>query len=193
MAVEFIPENEMGVVVRFAMDCQEHGWSIGSIGTRFPDAVVCHEGESFRAEFEYRASHFRDHRHDPRECDLIICWLNDWPDCLLPILSLSDWPDFKMRRASDFEKEMMHLRLENSRLKNELRAANIANNPVPIPKRSAKKNAKNVQPSLETGWRIEIIQHGRYWQWRRGSRKNRVSIYGGPISTLPPEWTQKKD
>jgi hypothetical protein len=33
-----------------------------------------------RIEFEFRCSNFRAQRHDPRECDCIVCWRHDWPD-----------------------------------------------------------------------------------------------------------------
>jgi len=37
-----------------------------------------------------------------------------------------------------------------------------------------------------TGWRIEVTRNGKYWQWRRGSGRNRESRYGGKFSMLDP-------
>jgi hypothetical protein len=37
------------------------------------------------------------------------------------------------------------------------------------------------------GWRYEVTGAGRYWQWRRGSGRERQSIYGGAFETLPEE------
>jgi hypothetical protein len=35
-----------------------------------------------------------------------------------------------------------------------------------------------------TGWRIEVLNNGKYWIWRKGSRKQRISAYGGTFRTL---------
>jgi len=92
-----IPENEQGVVALFAMVCVEHGWTILDIGTKFPDASVKRitSGMCYRTEFEFLASNFMDHNHDIDECDLIVCWINDWPGCDIPIISLQAWVDHK--------------------------------------------------------------------------------------------------
>jgi hypothetical protein len=37
------------------------------------------------------------------------------------------------------------------------------------------------------GWRYEVTSNGKYWQWRKGSKQNRISIYGGKFETLPTE------
>lgn len=81
-----IPVNEMGVVVLFA---QQDLFKIVSIQAEFPDAIVELDDVQYRVEFEFRASNFKNHRHDIRKCDLIICWENDWPNCILPVLALA--------------------------------------------------------------------------------------------------------
>lgn len=93
MSTDFVPANEQGVVVVFAAKAQAAGWEFVSISASFPDAVLRKDGEEWRTEFEYRASNFLDHRHDHRECDMVICWENDYPDNPLPTLELSneDW------------------------------------------------------------------------------------------------------
>lgn len=85
----FVPRNEQGVVVLFAMLAKEIGWEFVEIGASFPDAILCKNGEVWRVEFEFRASNFIDHKHDIRECDMIVCWENDYIDCPLPIISLN--------------------------------------------------------------------------------------------------------
>lgn len=90
MSSEFIPTNEQGVIVAFAAQAQGAGWEFVSIGASFPDAVLRKNGELWRVEFEFKASNFLDHKHDHRECDLIICWENDYLDNPLPILALSE-------------------------------------------------------------------------------------------------------
>jgi len=34
--------------------------------------------EEVKIEFEYRSSNFK---HDPSECDMIVCWEHDWKEC----------------------------------------------------------------------------------------------------------------
>jgi hypothetical protein len=89
------PINEQGVVFLFAMVSRELGFNIESVQQGFPDC----EGKYIfdykknlwakaRIEFEYRASNFEQHGHDPNQCDFIVCWLNDWPDCPVNVIEL---------------------------------------------------------------------------------------------------------
>jgi transposase len=89
------PVNEQGVVYVFGMVSRELGFLIESVRTAYPDC----EGkrcvdekrqlwEHVLIEFEYKSSNFREHGHAPNECDLIVCWINDWDDCPLPVLEL---------------------------------------------------------------------------------------------------------
>jgi hypothetical protein len=88
--METSPTNEQGVIVIFAEQAQSTGWEIVSIQTAFPDAIVRKDEVEYRAEFEYKAAAFKQHKHDIRKVDLIICWENNWPDCVLPVLALSE-------------------------------------------------------------------------------------------------------
>lgn len=90
MTIEFVPVNEQGVIVLFSAQAGAAGWEFVSIGASYPDAVLCKDGEEWHVEFEFKASNFLDHKHDHRECDLIICWENDYPDNPLPTIALSD-------------------------------------------------------------------------------------------------------
>lgn len=84
----FEPRNEQGVIVRFV---QEYPDMIVSIQTGFPDAIIRNqEGVELRAEFEYCSSNFRQHGHDPRECDIIICWEHDLENTVMPVITLKD-------------------------------------------------------------------------------------------------------
>jgi hypothetical protein len=48
------------------------------VGTRYPDALLCSPSNKIlRTEFEYVSSNFIAHKHDPAECDLVICWNAD--------------------------------------------------------------------------------------------------------------------
>lgn len=95
------PVNEMGVVVLFGMAAEALGYVIDTVTTGFPDCtgkrLVGEPGraesarwEAVRIEFEYRSRSFRYHRHDAEQCDVIICWEDDWPDCPIEVLALKE-------------------------------------------------------------------------------------------------------
>jgi hypothetical protein len=80
------PVNEMGVLVLFGMLCRQLGFVVESVQAGFPDCYVKIEVEPGRwqyywIEFEYESISFRDHGHDPRKCDLIVCWRHNWKNC----------------------------------------------------------------------------------------------------------------
>ena len=104
----FEPQNEQGVIVRFSQEASMHGWSIVEISATFPDAILEKDGVKWRTEFEYEASSFLAHRHDHREADLIVCWLNDYTDCPLPIVELGDpdWHTYCLSQATSDQKEV---------------------------------------------------------------------------------------
>jgi hypothetical protein len=90
------PINELGVIYLFGMVASELGFIIENMRTAFPDC----EGkrkikgknrwEKVFIEFEYKSSNFREHCHDPKQCDLVVCWEHDWRDCPVEVLSLKD-------------------------------------------------------------------------------------------------------
>ncbi len=90
------PVNEMGVVFLFAILARRLGFIVDALQSGFPDCEARLEVEPgrwqrVRIEFEYESRKFRDHRHDPRRCDLIVCWRHNWPGCprSLQVLELS--------------------------------------------------------------------------------------------------------
>jgi hypothetical protein len=89
------PINEQGVVYLFGMVSRELGFYIEAIQQGFPDC----EGKYLydrkkdlwakaRIEFEFRASSFKEHGHDPNGCNFVVCWINDWPDCPMTVIEL---------------------------------------------------------------------------------------------------------
>ena len=89
------PINEHGVVYLFGMVSYELGFIVEAIQSTFPDceAKRCVDAKRNRwqrvkIEFEYQSSNFRQHGHDPGQCDLIVCWEHDWPECPLEVLEL---------------------------------------------------------------------------------------------------------
>lgn len=89
------PINEQGVVFLFGMVAFELGFIVESVATGFPDCeskrCVSKKQdlwERVQIEFEYQSRNFKDHGHDPNQCDLIVCWEDDWPDCPIEVLEL---------------------------------------------------------------------------------------------------------
>ncbi len=96
------PTNEQGVIVVFCSLSHVSGWQVDSIGAPFPDAMLSKDGEQWRTEFEFKARNFIGHGHDFRDCDLIVCWINDFPECPIPVLELSDpnWINATMKKGN---------------------------------------------------------------------------------------------
>lgn len=101
-AMVYAPTNEMGVIFLAGFLWDRLGIShIEEMhGNGFPDAIgVTNSGtdnkdvliyKRIRIEFEYVASNFKLHGHPVDQCDLIICWENDWKDCPIKIIELKD-------------------------------------------------------------------------------------------------------
>ena len=94
--LQHAPINEQGVVLLFGMVALEFGFMVESVATGFPDCEakrrVSRKGdmwERVHIEFEYQSRNFRDHGHDPAQCDLIVCWEDNWPECPVEVLELS--------------------------------------------------------------------------------------------------------
>lgn len=55
----------------------------------YPDAIGTRGDEKTRIEFELSSKGFKQHGHDPEECDLIVCWKHDWSECPIEVMELS--------------------------------------------------------------------------------------------------------
>ncbi len=88
----FGPLNENGVIFLFSKMHESLGIFIEAIQPSYPDAKArrkTHRGwEDVWIEFEYKSSSFKVHGHDPKECDIIVCWEHDWKDCPLEVIEL---------------------------------------------------------------------------------------------------------
>ena len=92
-ALLYEPVNEAGVMVLFGALAEDLGFSVIRVQTEFPDCLATCEVEpgrcqEVRIEFEFVSRNFREHKHDFRGCDIIVCWEHNWPNCPLPVLEL---------------------------------------------------------------------------------------------------------
>lgn len=74
------PTNHEGLVTLFSKVHTYLGFPrIKAIRTRYPDAIVIDaDGKEKRIEFEFDSSSFSKEGHDPKECDVIVCWKDGW-------------------------------------------------------------------------------------------------------------------
>src|SRR6185437_14456921 len=73
------PVNELGVMVLFGMVAASLGLQVESVQGKFPDCVAKRlvapgKWQHLRIEFEYESKNFKLHGHDPKGCDMIVCW-----------------------------------------------------------------------------------------------------------------------
>jgi hypothetical protein len=97
LGLRHAPLNEQGVVYLFGMLSRKLGFIIEAVRTDFPDCEGKREipgkpgrWERVSIEFEFKSSNFKEHNHNPDECDVIICWENDWKDCPIEVISLKE-------------------------------------------------------------------------------------------------------
>lgn len=90
------PINEQGVVLLFGMVSEELGFSIEGVWVEFPDCEakrivnrITGQQQPVKIEFEYKSKEFEKHVHEVQNCDLIVCWKNNWKDCPVEVLDLS--------------------------------------------------------------------------------------------------------
>ena len=94
-AMCFAPVNEMGVVYLFGAMGGKLGFIVTYVGTQYPDIEAFREVEPgrwqrVRIEAEYQSRNFLQHFHDPKDCDLIICWENNWPEAPMEVIALKE-------------------------------------------------------------------------------------------------------
>ena len=81
------PVNEMGVVFLFALVAWDLGFQVESLwGRGYPDGRAKREvspgkWQDQAIEFEYESRNFVLHGHDPKKCDVIVCWRHNWKEC----------------------------------------------------------------------------------------------------------------
>ena len=87
------PINENGVIYLFGMVSHEIGFMVEAVHAAFPDCeakrrIDENRYQRVRIKFEYKSSDFKSQGYDFAGADMIVCWINDWPDCPLEVLEL---------------------------------------------------------------------------------------------------------
>ncbi len=92
-AMAFAPTNEAALAILFGAMARELGFIILRAQQPCPDVVAMRKvaggWQLVRIELEFESRNFLEHEHDRRECDLIVCWVNNWKECPLPVIELS--------------------------------------------------------------------------------------------------------
>jgi predicted DNA-binding protein (MmcQ/YjbR family) len=90
----YSPMNENGVVFLFGKVVEDLNMYIEEIKPGFPDCVgrrfTGRGWERVSIEFEFKSSNFKQHGHDPRGCDLVVCWEHDWSNCPVEVVELKE-------------------------------------------------------------------------------------------------------
>jgi len=88
IGTNFVPRNELGVILLFGRYHDYLGFQISDIHSVSPDCLATKNGEEVKIEFEYASSNFITHAHDPKDCDLVVCWEKD-EELPIEVLELS--------------------------------------------------------------------------------------------------------
>ena len=99
------PTNENGVMVLFGSLAPELGFIVTRVQSAFPDGEALRRMKDGRCqrvlfEFEFESRNFSLHMHDPKGCDLIVCWIHNWKDCPLEVIELSRYVGSALQRVS---------------------------------------------------------------------------------------------
>jgi hypothetical protein len=99
------PVNEMGVSMLFAMMARDLGFIIESVQAPFPDCrakmeVTPGRWQDVRIEFEKDSRSFAEHGHDPKGCDMIVCWRHNWKACPKEIMVVELRKAIRIQRSA---------------------------------------------------------------------------------------------
>ena len=92
--LNYAPLNEMGVILLFGYYLRDLGFShLEEIRAGFPDAIGMQRIDDrkyrrVRIEFEFMSRNFLTHGHPVKDCDVIVCWQDNWRDCPLEVIEL---------------------------------------------------------------------------------------------------------
>src|SRR5579859_2154088 len=80
------PTNEAGVLFAFGVLAPRLGFVVKRWQTAFPDCLAVREmaegkWQDQNVEVEMYSRNFVGHKHDAKKCDVIVCWVHNWPEC----------------------------------------------------------------------------------------------------------------
>jgi hypothetical protein len=88
----YAPLNENGVIFLFGKVADDLNMYIEEIKPGFPDCIgrrfIGKGWERVAIEFEYQSQNFKQHGHDHKKCDIIICWEHNWDNCPIEVIEL---------------------------------------------------------------------------------------------------------
>ncbi len=84
--LDYEPTNESAVIYVFGMLAGKLGIQVQRMQVEFPDCEAMREVEKgrwqrVRIEFEFESLNFFRHKHRADRCDVIVCWVHNWPEC----------------------------------------------------------------------------------------------------------------
>jgi hypothetical protein len=87
------PVNEAGVMFAFGVLAPRLGFVVKRWQVEFPDCQAVREmakgqWQDANVEVEYESKNFLRHGHDPKKCDVIVCWIHNWPECPIEVVEL---------------------------------------------------------------------------------------------------------
>jgi hypothetical protein len=87
------PTNEAGVLFLFGALAARLGFMVTLVQSGFPDCEALRDVgdrrcQRLRIECEYESRNFLKHAHDVEQCDMIVCWIHNWPECPLEVVEL---------------------------------------------------------------------------------------------------------
>ena len=89
------PINEQGVVFLFGLVAKDLGFTIENVQPGYPDCIAFREitkdeSRKVSIEFEIKSKNFSLHKHNPDDCDLIVCWEDNWKGCSIEVIELKE-------------------------------------------------------------------------------------------------------
>lgn len=87
------PTCENAVLFLFGAMANDLGFKVRRMQAAFPDCLAVrrvreNQWEDVKIELELMSRNFAAHGHDPKGCDLIVCWEHNWPECPLEVVEL---------------------------------------------------------------------------------------------------------
>ena len=84
--MQHAPVNEAGVLFAFGVLARRLGFVVKRWQVDFPDCLAVREmakgqWQDVNVEVEMYSRNFVAHGHDPKKCDVIVCWVHNWPEC----------------------------------------------------------------------------------------------------------------